>query len=177
MKYVAFLRGINVGGNHKVPMKDLQKVFFDMGFTDVKTLLNSGNVLFEGDEIEVSLLQKKIGEQLENAFGFRIDTFVFTQKNIKEMVERNPFKNITVTAETRLYVTFFPDAPKSNLKIPYESSEKNFRILEVSDNAIFSVLLLSEKFHTINVMEIIGKEYGKNVTTRNWNTVVKMAEL
>lgn len=177
MRYVAFLRGINVGGNHKVPMGDLKNVLIAMGFSDVKTLLNSGNVLFICDETDVSILQKKIREQLEKTFGFSIGTLIHTQKEIQKMVTTNPFKNIMVTEQTRLYVTFLSDVPKSGLKIPYESPEKNFKILKISDNAIFSVLTLSEKYNTTDAMKIIEKEYGKNVTTRNWNTVVKLAEL
>lgn len=177
MKYVAFLRGINVGGKHKVPMSDLQKKFTQLGFSDIKTLLNSGNVLFSSDAIDASSLQKLIEERLQKTFGFPISTLVRTQNEIREMVKENPFKDIAVTPETRLYVTFLSEESKSNLKIPHESPEKNFRILEVSDNAVFSVLVLSEKYNTTNVMNVLEKEFGKNVTTRNWNTVVKLASL
>lgn len=177
MKYIAFLRGINLGSTHKVPMGELRKCFEALGFTDVKTLLNSGNVLFSSDETDEVSFGKKIQDNLAKTFGFSVDTLIRTQKDIQEMVEKNPFKNITVTPETRLYVTFLFDTPKSTLKIPYESPEKNFKILEVSNNAVFSVLQLSEKYNTTDAMNIIGKEFGKNVTTRNWNTVVKMAGL
>ena len=54
MNYIAFLRGINLGPTHKVPMKDLQTCFFDLGFTNVKTLLNSGNIFFATDETNIA---------------------------------------------------------------------------------------------------------------------------
>jgi len=176
MNYIAFLRGINLGSTHKVPMRDLKESFESIGFTNVKTSLNSGNVIFTADEADVSHVQNIIGNHLEKTFGFPINTLIRTQKEVQEMVEENPFKNITMTAQTRLYVTFLSESSKSALKIPYESPEKNFRILRVSNNAIFSVLLLSGKYNTTDAMNIIGKEFGKNVTTRNWNTVVKMAK-
>jgi uncharacterized protein (DUF1697 family) len=177
MTYVAFLRGINVGGNRKVPMGDLRNIFTDLGFTTVKTLLNSGNVVFEIDETDISHLKSKIEQQLVKTFGWEIGTIVRLQKDLQKMVSRNPFKDISVTPQTRLYVTFLSEKPHSDLEIPYESPEKNFTILEVSNDAIFSVLQLSEKYNTTDVMNVLGKEFGKNVTTRNWNTVVKLASI
>lgn len=93
------------------------------------------------------------------------------------MIDTNPFKNISVTPETRLYVTFLLGKPKHNLQIPYESHEKDFKILSVSNGEVISVLTLSPKRRTPEAMTIIEKEFGKNVTTRNWNTVVKIAAL
>jgi uncharacterized protein (DUF1697 family) len=177
MNYVAFLRGINVGGNRKVPMGDLQKLFVELGFTDVKTLLNSGNVLFASDETDISVLKAKIEAKLESVFGWNSDVIIRSQKDIQDIVERNRFESITVTPATRLYITFFSEDPHSTFQIPYESPEKNYKILEVSQNAIFSVLTLSEKYTTTDAMKILEKEFGKNITTRNWNTVVKLAAL
>lgn len=177
MKYIALLRGINLGATHKVPMVELRKCFETVGFTAVKTLLNSGNVLFSSDANDIETLRKKIEECLEERFGFSIGTIVRPQQELQEMVEGNPFRKIEVTPQTRLYVTFLSEEPNGSLKIPYESQEKNFKILEVLGKAIFSVVILSEKYGTLDAMNIIGKEYSKNVTTRNWNTVVKMAAL
>ncbi len=177
MKYAAFLRGINVGGNRKVPMEDLRKSFESLGFGDVKTLLNSGNVVFESDETDVSILKSKIEQKLAKVFGWEIGMIVRLQKDLQEMVSINPFRFTKITPQTRLYVTFLSEAPKSILGIPYESPERNFAILEVSNKAIFSVLTLSEKYNTTDAMKVIEKEFGKNVTTRNWNTVVKLAKL
>lgn len=177
MKYIAFLRGINVGGNHRVPMETLRSAFADLGFTEIKTLLNSGNVLFSSDEKDVSSLKKRIEKSLEETFGFLIGTIIRSQKELQEMVAKNPFKNTEVTPQTRLYVTFLSIKPKNSFGIPYESPEKNFKILDVSDGTIFSVLQLSEKYNTTDAMNVLGKEYGKNMTTRNWNTVIKIVAL
>jgi uncharacterized protein (DUF1697 family) len=148
-----------------------------LGFTEVKTLLNSGNVLFSVDEKDISILRKRIEEHLKEKFGFPIGTLIRTQQELQEMIEEYPFHNISMTLQTRLYVTFLSEKPTSNLKIPYVSPEKNFTILEVSHDAVFSVLTLTEQYNTTDAMKILEKEFGKNVTTRNWNTVVKLAEL
>jgi uncharacterized protein (DUF1697 family) len=177
MKYIAFLRGINVGGNKKVPMIDLKKSLESFDLTDVKTLLNSGNVVFETQEKEASLITQQIQQKLEKDFGFKIPVIIRTSEELQFLVATDPFRNITITPETRLYVTFSSEETKGNLKIPYESSEKDFGILQVSNANICSFLILSPKRGTIDLMRFIEKEFGKKVTTRNWNTVVKLASL
>jgi len=177
MKYVALLRGINVGGNKKVPMTDLKKVFEELGFTDVKTLLNSGNVVFSTNKTEVSDLKKTIEQSLVKMFGFEIPVIVRPQEEMKRLVDENPFKTIEITPDIRLYVTFLAEAPSSHLKIPYESVTKDLRILAVTDSEVCSMVVLSRIKGTLDLMGFIEKEFGKNVTTRNWNTVVKLAKL
>jgi len=76
MKYVAFLRGINVSGHHKVPMAELRKELTKLGFTNVITLLNSGNVIFESSSDDAELLEKTIAEHLEKVFGFQIPVLI-----------------------------------------------------------------------------------------------------
>lgn len=177
-KFIAMIRGINVGGNRKVPMKDLQISFEHLGCKDVKTLLNSGNVVFSYDEYDLEILKTKIEIQLQKDFGFFIDTCILNQQKLQELVSDNPFASVSVTKETRLYVTFITDLPINNsLKIPYVTPEKEFCILKVSHIAVFSFLVLSDKYNTTDAMKVLEKEFGKNVTTRNWKTVVKLASL
>lgn len=176
MKYVVFLRGINVGGRAMVKMDQLKKVFEEIGFTNVKTLLNSGNVTFETVE-KNDAAYKKITEKLKYVFGWEIGVIIRSQKELETLVEENMFKNIKVTSETRLYVTFLSEKPKTNLKIPYESKDKDFKILKVTEKEIFSVLTLTPKMNTTEAMAIIEKEFGKKVTTRNWNTLLKVVNL
>jgi uncharacterized protein (DUF1697 family) len=93
---------------------------------------------------------------------------------IQELADSNPFKKITVTPQMRLYVTFLSEKPKSSLKIPYESPEKDFKIVRVSNNEVCSVLTLSPNTGTVDAMSVLEKEFGRKVTTRNWNTVIKL---
>ncbi len=179
MKYVALLRGINVGGNKKVPMADLKKMLETMGYTNVKTLLNSGNALFDATSLsgatpDKCTLRDSIEKEIEKTFGFGAHTIIRSIDEIKKLIENDPFKGITVTPATRLYVTFLTDKPKSTLKIPYESDDKLYRILTVDDAHICSVLTVADTKNTTDAMKILEKEYGKNLTTRNWNTVEKM---
>lgn len=175
-KYVALLRGINVGGNKKVPMAELKKVLQKNGLHDVKTILSSGNVIFESDSISIDELQTKISSAIEKAFRFPVPVLLRTFKDVEKLVALNPFKGITVTPQTRLYVTFLSEKLKSKLALDHTSPDKSFKIISAADGAVFSVLYLSIT-GTPEAMSALEKEFGKDVTTRNWNTVVKIAKL
>jgi uncharacterized protein (DUF1697 family) len=157
--YVAFLRGINVGGNKIVKMDDLKKAFESMGFKNVKTILASGNVLFEGRERE---LTKKIEDKLEKAFGFPIPVIVRSFDSLLAISKSEPFKGVKVSADTRLFVTFI-EKPKVFTKDP--------RIIRMTGSELFAVLDLSEK--TVDYMAYLDRNFGMN-TTRNWNTIGKI---
>lgn len=172
--YVAFLRGINLGGHKQIQMAELRTMFESMGFKNVRTLLNSGNVLFEAAEGGKSALVKKIEQELKKTFGHEIAVILWTSREIQDLVDSNPFKKIKVTPETRLYVTFLSEKPKSNIKVPHESPEEDFKILTVHDGAVFSVVTLKPNRGTTDAMSFLEKEFGKRVTTRNWNTVTKI---
>lgn len=176
MQYAAFLRGINVGGHNAVPMDDLKKAFQFLGFQNVKTLLASGNVIFNTSGEGPAGLAEKISKRLKKTFGFSIGVLVRTIDEIQELVESAPFKNVSVTPKTRLYVTFISGKPKGALKIPYESPGNEIRIFQASQTAVLSAITLTPGKGTIDLMGMLEKEFGGNITTRNWNTVVKMIE-
>jgi uncharacterized protein (DUF1697 family) len=171
--YLAFLRGINVGGR-KVLMGELKNAFESLGFKNVKTLIASGNVAFDTPKADLEALSDKIGEKLKETFGYEIGVILRTAENLRKMVVSNPFKNVKVIPGVKLYVTFYLEKPKTGSEIPYQSLKKEFRVLKVSDGEIFSVVDLSQGGRTVDFMNVIEKEFGKKVTTRNWNTITKL---
>lgn len=174
-RYVALLRGINVGGNKKVPMALLREMFSEMGLENPKTLLNSGNVVFESKEKNEAQLVEKLEQQIEKTFAFQVSVMVRAIEEIENIIHLDPFKKIEVDKDTRLYVTFLPKNPENELKLPYVSAEKDFQILQKNGREVFSVLKLKTA-KSVDAMAFLEKEYGKNVTTRNWNTVKKIVE-
>ena len=173
-KYAAFLRGINVGGHKPIKMDALAGAFRSLGFQNVKTILVSGNVLFDAPKTSPGVLTQKIEAKLEKAFGYPVGVTLRTVPEIQKLVKSDPFKNIAVTPQTRLYVTFRRDKTTGSLKIPYQSPEKDFQILRVSVGEVCSALTLSPDRQTTQLMNILEKEFGKTVTTRNWNTIVRI---
>lgn len=174
--FVAFQLGINLG-KRQVKMADLKKLLEDSGFDNVRTLLASGNVVLDVKESNVQTITNKLDELMSEKFGFAIKNIVRTMDEIKNLINANPFRSIKITAQTRLYVTFLLEPNKTSLKIPYETPEKDFRILQVTDTEVISVKALSEKSGTIEAMQILAKVFGKNITTRNWNTIQKIAAM
>lgn len=174
--YIAFLRGINVGGHHKVPMKELVVFLGTLGFTQVKTLLNSGNVVFKSTlesstQIE-TLLENALGEK----FGFSIPVIVRTAEEISAMYGLNPFENTEVNSNIRLYVSLLKNEINSSISIPWQSEDKSFTILQEYKNNVFSVVDVGVN-KTPKAMDFLEKNYGKNITTRNWNTIEKIVKL
>lgn len=177
MDFIALLRGINVGGNKKVPMADAKKVFEGLGFTEVRTFLASGNIRFKVAKGRPTLeeLTATLEAALKKKFGFEIPVLLRSLDSIQSLVKENPFKGIPVTPETRLYVTFIEGKPLVELKLPYETPEKDFKILcKTKDGAVCSVLTLLRGRGSVDAMTILEKTYGKKITTRNWNTVLKL---
>ena len=173
IKYVALFRGINVGGNKKVNMEALRNMMASVGYKNIKTILNSGNLIFESSKTSEGNLIKIIEENFTKTFGFESKVMVRTISEIELFLNLDPFKNIQQDKNTQLYVTFLPEKKKSSLNIPYSTPEKDFQILQIVEREVFWLInKLNAK--TVDAMAFIEKEFGKNVTTRNWNTVEKI---
>lgn len=170
---IGFLRGINVGGHHKVPMADLREKLFEFGCLNPRTLLNSGNVAFETKLTDVEALEQEMEIYLSACFGFPIPVILRTQKEISALVDENPFASIDVHKDIRLYVTFLKNKPEKKIEVPYFSADQSFEIKVIRDKMILSVLDLSTT-NSPKGMDELEKLFGKNLTTRNWNTVVKV---
>lgn len=171
--YIALLRGINVGGNNTVKMETLKAIFESMSFTQVYSVLATGNIVFQCTPKDYADIEKKIEKALREKLGHTVLVIVRSIDSIQALIDSNPFKKIPVTAHTRLYVSFIKLPHKSSLKLPYISPDNELKILSASDTEVCSVLTLSAATKTTEVMNIVEKEFGKATTTRNWNTILK----
>jgi uncharacterized protein (DUF1697 family) len=175
-RHAAFLRGVNLG-KRSVKSADLVKTFEGMGFTEVKTLIASGNVLFEADAAPD--LQQRIEASLEAAFGFDIGTVLRTRDALRAMVESDPFDGATESEAQKLYVTLFatPDAEKLTLPCGLPG---DFDVVKVTKAEIFHLAYRKpDGRYTADTQGVIWKPFGRTVlwTNRNWNTIVKAAGL
>jgi len=175
VKYVAFLRGINVGGHHKVPMIELRKELEKMNFQNVVTLLNSGNIIFDAPEGDLAKLELSISIHLQKVFGFPIPTILKTADMIYELYSNNPFKDVTLTKDIRRYVSFLWKDIEIDLELPWTSDDTSYKIINKNDKTIISVLDLSVS-KTPKAMEAMEKYFGKDITTRNWNTIERIGK-
>ena len=172
-RYVAFLRGINVGGHHKVPMADLRKELEELNFENVVTLLNSGNIIFDAASGDLESLEKKISEHFEKTFGFSVPTIIRRSKTIYQLINDAPFQDVKVTKDIRLYVSFLKKNTQSDLALPWTSSDNSYVIIEKSDKTILSIFDLSVS-NTPQAMAALEKFFGTDITTRNWKTIERI---
>jgi uncharacterized protein (DUF1697 family) len=176
MKYVAFLRGINVGGNRVLKMADVKAAFEAAGMSGVKTILASGNIVFESAAKDTSKLERALEEQLDATFGHQIGVFARTAAEIDELVAADPFKRRKLTPDTRLYVMFLATPPTSKPKTPFKGPVGDLQVLRLTDRELCAIMTVTPEVKTPDAMNAIGKLYGPKITTRNWTTVQKVAK-
>ena len=111
---VALLRGINVGGNKKVPMAELRRVLESLGCTNVRTLLNSGNAVFTAPRSSTRGLARGIEGALAKHFGFEVRVVVHTASELNVIIAENPLPRATLDASR--FLVAFADSPKDVAK-------------------------------------------------------------
>ena len=175
-EYVAWLRGINLGGR-TVKMDRLRYLLESKGFQQVRTVLASGNVVLESKSRRPAAVRAKMEKAIQAAFGFEVPVIVRSDEEILALVKESPFKRVKVTPQTRLYVTFLSKPVRTKLKLPYTHAGSGFRILKVTPGHVIGVGTLSTTSGTTDAMRVLAQEFGSEITTRNWNTIQKVAKL
>jgi len=175
--YVAFLRGINVGGNAVVRMADLKKTFESLGFTNVMPVLASGNLVFEISNSNPALLRKKIESKLTKDFGLQVVAILRSGSQILDLLKADPFSAISVTPNTRLHVTFMAEQAQEPPKFDMRQLNQGFQIVRASNNEVCCAIEASATAGTPELMKLLEKELGKHITTRTWNTIQKIGKI
>ncbi len=171
--YVALLRGINVGGNKKVSMSTLKKAFEEMGHSNVKTYINSGNVIFETSKTDSML--KIIERKLESTFGFQIGVVLRSIQNIENVCKEIP-SDWTNDAMQKTDVIFLWEKYASEKSMKMIVTKPEIDTLIYVDGAIVWNIKRAN-YSKSGMHKFIGTKVYKNMTARNVNTVRKLAEL
>jgi uncharacterized protein (DUF1697 family) len=167
---VAFLRGINVGGNQVVKMADVVRVFASLELSDVRTVLASGNVLFDAVRAGEASLTGRIEAALSAAFGSDLTVVLRGLNELRRLADSRPFARVRVAPPVTAYATFLKAAPKAGGPLP---SGGGFRIVAVSGRTVLSTVDGSAA-GTTDIMRALDKAFGREITTRNWNTVERV---
>ena len=109
--YVAMLRGINVGGHKRIKMDQLRKSFEALGCKQVKTFIQSGNVVFDASKLSLASISKKIEGRILRDFGFSVSVITRTQDEMDKAVHSNPFLKQSGIDQSKLHVTFLSEVP------------------------------------------------------------------
>jgi uncharacterized protein (DUF1697 family) len=168
-QYIALLRAINAG----VPMKmeDLRRAFGAMKFRNVRTVIASGNVCFETSSTDTAAITARIERGLEKSFGRYIPTIVLSLAEIEQLVAKQPFANAPATKQAQPQVTFMKVKPKAEMTFPITGP--GYTVLGLFGRALCSVVDVAS-ISSADMMRDFDKQYGKEVTTRNWRTVERI---
>ena len=174
MEYIAFLRGINVGG-HTVRMERLRELFEALGLKDVRTYIQSGNVFFTAPAKNRTTLTLKIEAHLQKALGFKAPVFLRTIPEVDLLLASDPFKAIEKTPDTRFCVVFGEKSMPRSLSLPLYSPKKDAMIAGMTQAEAFVV------WYIINgrppaADQFLEKTLGQATTSRFFHTLAKIAE-
>lgn len=164
-RYVALLRGI-APTNPNMHQARLVGVLKKLGLENVQAVISSGNVVFEYDKSDIGALEKRMEEAWPKMLGFKSATILRSEKQLKDLVKRDPYAEV----DPKLYrlVTFFKRPRR--LRIPPQPAGSPYRIVFASSREICSAIDLSGS-RTPDFMVWLEREFGKDMTSRTWNTV------
>ena len=169
IRFVAFLRGINVGG-HVAKKETLQTAFVSLGFMNVFTYKQSGNVIFEVDVADTEQLKVKIEERLESTLGFSVPTILRSMIYLRGIVEREPIKFQNIEG-TSFLVTLLPNPPPYAFVslLPLTVPESTAQVVGASGNEIYSVTHGGGEGALPN--QFVESKLKMKATTRNMNII------
>lgn len=168
MKYAAFLRGI-MPGKPNMSNESLRGAFEKLGFENIRSFITSGNILFESSEKNTDALETKIEKGLKDILDLESATFVRSKEDLEAFITTKPFQDLSHSRESYLMVTF--------LKSSITSKELN-EVPEISyDKDVHAVTAVIDTTDakTPEYMAKAEKLFGKNITSRTYNTVQRVA--
>jgi uncharacterized protein (DUF1697 family) len=171
-KYIALLRGINVGGKNKVEMKKLKVTFEKLGFRGVTTYINSGNVLFDSAEIPVV---SSIEKAIKKDFGFEVKTLIRSQENIENLCDNIPefWENNSEMKTDVLFLWDEMDKPETT-KLITQNPEVDTLIYHPGA-IIWHIKKID--YNKSGMHKFVGTRVYKSMTARNVNTVRRLEEI
>jgi uncharacterized protein (DUF1697 family) len=174
--YVAMLRGINVGGSKPVKMEALRASFEALGFKNVRTYVQSGNVVFEAKERAAAPLVPKLVAQIKRDFGFDVPVLVLAAAELARLVDENPFVKQRGVDPTKLHVTFLAGAPAAAGLKKMEGVSSGRDSFRCVGQTIY--LACPDGYGNTKLSNnAFERALGAPATTRNWKTVTTLAAM
>jgi uncharacterized protein (DUF1697 family) len=174
MRYIALLRGINVGGKNMVKMEPLRELLSGMGFGKVASYVNSGNLAFDTKKTDDHKLAMLIHDAFEKEFGFDVTVMVRSADEIRELIANNPYEG-QFQSHKDLHVFFLAEELSSEHQRLLLEKNSDVEMISVKGREIYYLLRISI-IDSILGKGFIDKKLKIPATARNWRTVQKLAE-
>jgi uncharacterized protein (DUF1697 family) len=171
--YIALLRAINVGGRNKVAMADLRELLGKLGYTDARSLLQSGNLVFEGDRRSGALLEHLLETETEKHLGVTVQYMVRTASEWATLVEQNPFPAEAASDPGHLVVIALKKSPGAADVKSLQAASKGPEIIRAQGKQLY-VYYPAGVGESRLTNALIEKMLDSRATGRNWNTVLKL---
>lgn len=174
--YISILRGINVSGQKLIKMDALKKMYEKLNFENIKTYIQSGNVIFSSNEKEAKNLEKIISSKIQTEFGFDVPVIVLSVKTLENIIKQNPFTKDDLKDLSFLHVTFLADKTENFDKETIIEKRLSNEEIEFTPNAIYLYCPNGYGKTKLNNSFLEAKLKVK-ATTRNWKTTNELLKL
>jgi uncharacterized protein (DUF1697 family) len=174
--YISILRGINVSGQKLIKMDALKKSYENMGFHNVTTYVQSGNVIFTCNHFEINELEQKISSQIEKDFGFEVPVIVLTIDKLKQVIDNNPFLNDLNNDRAFLHVTFLASKPDHYDYKTIEDKKQSGEEINFTDSAVYLYCPNGYGRTKLN-NNFLETKLKVGATTRNWKTTNELFKI
>lgn len=175
--YIALLRGINVGGHNKIKIFELKEIFVDLGYFDVVSYIQSGNVIFNSKKIHTVGIEKSIMDAIEKKFAYSIKVLVLTKTELTTIFNSNPFilkHNLDVSKLSITLLNYKPELGEVvKIQNVVNSSDDTFEII----NKSVYLYLPDGSRNTKLTNNLFEKKLKYSATSRNRRTITKLVEL
>jgi len=175
IRYVALLRGINVGGKNLIKMPELKRSFEDQGFANVETYIQSGNVLFEAEEGDEAALTSGIEEALSKRFGYSAWVTLRSHEQLRAVVDTAP-TGFGSDVATYAYDALFLKPPAVAADTLRDVRTRDGVDAAFAGNGVLYFSRLRSRASQSYMSRIVGLPVYQSMTIRNWNTTVKLLE-
>jgi uncharacterized protein (DUF1697 family) len=173
-RYAVLLRGINVGGNKKIAMAQLRELLERLGFTDVKTLLQSGNAIVSS-KLPAAKVAAACEKGIEEAFGMKVRCLVLTGAQLRAVIAAHPLADVADNGSRMFALFLFDELDPAQLSTHDPATLEPGRIV-LGDGVVYH-WCPDGVLEAADVAGFLKKHHKATVTSRNWNTVVKLADL
>jgi len=173
-KYIALLRGINVGGKRKLKMADLRASVSKIGFTEVSTYIQSGNLFFSAEEKDSAILEELLAKHLLKEYTYEIPIIIRTAEEFENIQSKNSFLNVIDLKQLNLI--FLKEQPAQEQLKAFQSLEFTSEELKFEGKHLFVHYTQGVRNSKLS-NNLIEKKLNTKATTRNWKTVIKIGDL